>query len=156
MGDTADPVASAHRRRARLATVGGGVASALVVWAVIEYGFDLDITAPASPGGNAQDIGAPNVAVAAAVGGLVGWAMLVLVERFAARPRRVWTTLAVLALVVSMGGPLTGTGITTADRVALIALHLSVAAVIIPLLGRTVRTVRQVEESAPGRASPEL
>ncbi|MBA3311525.1 MAG: hypothetical protein H0U28_15980, partial [Nocardioidaceae bacterium] len=52
--------------------------------------------------------------------------------------RRVWTAAAVAVLVLSLGGPLSGAGITAAIKVWLAVMHLTVGATLIPLMMRTV------------------
>ena len=53
---------------------------------------------------------------------------------------RGWTVLAAAGFVLSLGGPMSGAGIETSGRVLLLALHVIVAAVLIPLLYRTAAT----------------
>ena len=131
------------RQRARLAAVGAAIVAALAAWFVAEVVFGLDLRRPAaSVGAQAEDIDAVHVVFAAAVGSLAGWALLAVVERLTARPRRVWTVIAVVALVVSLGGPLSGSGITTSNRLALVLMHVVVAALVIPALARTARAPR--------------
>jgi hypothetical protein len=83
------------------------------------------------------------VTVTSGVASLAAWGLLALLERLTAHPRTLWTAIAVLALLISLGGPLSGTGITSANRVALALMHLSVAAVLIPLLPRTAPDSRE-------------
>jgi len=130
-------------RLARLAAVGGAIVAALAVWFVAEVVLGLDLRQPAaSVGTQAESIDAVHVVFSAAVGSLAGWALLAVAERLTARPRRVWTVIAVVALVVSLGGPLSGSGITTSNRLALLLMHVVVAAVVILALGRTARARR--------------
>lgn len=44
---------------------------------------------------------------------------------------------ALAALVLSLGGPLSGHGVTSSNRLALLCMHLAVAAVVSPLLYRS-------------------
>jgi hypothetical protein len=125
------------RRRARLLVVVGAVMAALVVWAVAELGFGLHLRLPANGSQASWDVNAVVVVATSGVAALAAWGLLALLERLTAHPRAAWTTIAVLALLISLGGPLSGTGITTANRVALALMHLAVAAVLIPLLPRT-------------------
>lgn len=68
---------------------------------------------------------------------LAGWGLLALLERVAARARDLWAVIAVVVLIGSLGGPLSGTGVTTANRWALVGLHLVVGVVLVRLLYRT-------------------
>jgi hypothetical protein len=42
-------------------------------------------------------------------------------------------------LILSLGAPLSGEGIDTANKLALVSMHLAAGAVLIPLLYRTAR-----------------
>ena len=64
--------------------------------------------------------------------------MLAALERWTTRARIVWTAIAVSTTVISLGGPLSGSGVAAADRSALAAAHLFVAALYIPLMRRTI------------------
>jgi hypothetical protein len=81
-----------------------------------------------------------NVVISAAAASLAGWGLLAVLERFTARARTVWTVIAALAMLVSLGAPLSGTGITGANRAWLALMHVAVGAVFIPLLARTSRS----------------
>lgn len=129
--------------RARAAAVGGAILAALAVWFVAEVVFGLDLRSPAAGASEqAEDVTAIQVVFAAAVGSLAGWALLAVLERVTSRPRRVWTAIATLVLVVSLAGPLSGSDITTANRLMLVLLHVVVAAALIATLARTAKTAR--------------
>ncbi|MDQ2875355.1 MAG: DUF6069 family protein [Actinomycetota bacterium] len=81
-----------------------------------------------------QRLAAVTAAIAAA---LAAWALLAVLERTIRHPRRAWITTTLVALVISLGAPLAGHGITGADRAVLACLHLLVAITVIVLLGRT-------------------
>jgi hypothetical protein len=69
------------------------------------------------------------------VASLAAWLLLAVSERYlTSRARTVWTILAMAGFVVSLGGPMSGTGIDATDRALLGVLHVIVAAVLIPLL----------------------
>jgi hypothetical protein len=90
----------------------------------------------------AKDVTAIHVLFAAAVGSLAGWGLLAVLERVTSRPRRVWTAIAIVALLASLAGPLSGSGITTSNRLVLVLLHLVVGAVVIATLAKTAKTAR--------------
>jgi hypothetical protein len=115
---------------------------ALVVWAVAELGFGIDLRSPANGSEASWDVNPAVVVATSGVASLAAWGLLALLERLTAHPRTVWTAIAVLALLISLGGPLSGTGVTGANRVALALMHLAVAAVLIPLLRRTAPNLR--------------
>jgi hypothetical protein len=49
----------------------------------------------------------------------------------------IWTVLAVAFTLLSIGSPLAGTGITTGNRLTLVAMHVAAALTFIPLVRRT-------------------
>jgi hypothetical protein len=125
-------------RRQRLLTIVGGTLGAFAVWAVAERVVGLDLRTPAfSSEQQPQELTAALVAVASAVGGLAGWGVLAVLERFTTNPRRAWVAVASIALLASLSAPLSGTGVSAGDRIAMIGMHLAVAAVVIPLFYRS-------------------
>lgn len=140
--------------RARAAAVVAAVAAALAVWviAVPLLGVDLQV-APGS--GEPQAVGVANVVVSGLVGGLAAWGSLAVLERLTTRPRRIWTVVAVAVLALSLMGPQAGT--TAATTTTLVAMHLAVGAVLIPVLaGTTARAGTAGTAGAQGlsRTSP--
>lgn len=134
--------ASATRSRPRVRAIGvaGGTLAALAVWTLAApvLGVDLQVT----PGTEQpQPVGVGPVALASLLAGLVGWGSLALLERLTRRARPVWVGLAVTVLVLSLAP--TQAGVTLATTVALAAMHLAVAAVVIPVLATTSASTRQ-------------
>lgn len=129
------PSSSAHRVRARALGVVGATLAALAGWtlAVLLLGVDLSVR---PGGGTAQTVGAGSVVAVSLAASLLGWALLAVLERRSSRALTVWTGVALGILLLSMAGPLTA-AITTSGKAALVALHLAVAAVLIPTLRRT-------------------
>jgi hypothetical protein len=133
-----------------LLAVTGAVGAALSLWAIIELGFGFDLRGPAFGGASGtSDVGPLQVIIASGVGSLAGWALLTLLERFTRARAIWWVAIAVLALLASLGGPLSGTGITASNRVALASMHLLVAAIVIlslylssPARGEAARAMR--------------
>lgn len=116
------------------------VAAAVASWAVIGVLAGVDLRAPVFDGRTgSQDIGPTLVGANSLIAALAAWALLALLERYTVRSRRIWTIIALAGLVLSLGGPLSGTGIDAANRIFLLALHVVVAVVLIPLLYRTAR-----------------
>ena len=120
----------------RLTAVVVGALVGTVVWAVLNEAMD-GLSRPGLGGHASHPLGAVVVMVTSLVGGLLGWTTLVLVERVLHQDRRTWLAIVSLALVLSLGGPLSGTGVTAGDRLALVLLHVTVAAVVLPLLYRS-------------------
>lgn len=124
-------------RRSR--AVIAAVAAACGAWLLIEGSGEVDLQAPASIGdASGQDIGLLSVLFASLAASLAGWLALGLIERYTARPGRWWIIIALGAFLLSLGGPLSGTGLDNTDRALLTLLHLVVAVVLIPLLYRTI------------------
>jgi hypothetical protein len=111
-----------------LITVVGAPAAALVVWA-LEVPL-AGITLTARVGGGTQTVGPEAIAVTSLLAGLAGWVLVAVLERFVARPRRIWRISAPAVLAASLTGPL-GSGVGAAAVLALILLHLVVAAVLL-------------------------
>lgn len=129
-----EPGATQSRRRMRAAGVAGGILAAVAVWALAGplLGVDLQIT----PGTDQpQAIGVGAVITASLTAGLAGWGSSALLERLTRRARPVWTGLALVVLLASLAP--TQAGVTTAATVALAAMHLAVAAVVIPVMTTT-------------------
>ncbi|GAA2276106.1 hypothetical protein GCM10010149_18980 [Nonomuraea roseoviolacea subsp. roseoviolacea] len=111
----------------------GATAAALAVWALAVPVAGVTLTV--RTGGGAQTVGAVPVAVVSLLAGLAGWALLAVLERRAARPRRIWTITALVVCVVSLAGPL-GSAAGAAATLVLLSLHLVVGAVLITWLAR--------------------
>ena len=118
-----------------LGTVLGATAAAVAVWIVATLA-GAQLTVSFGAGQPIQKITVLNVVVAALVGSLAGWGLLALLRRFTANARAIWTVIAIVFALFSLGGPLT-TISTTGTKVALAAMHLAVATVTIVGLRRT-------------------
>lgn len=132
------------RAGSRAGAVLSGALAAVAVWAVL----DVVLAGVKQPGFGAatpHPLSAGVVAVAGLLGGFLGWAVLVVTERLLRRGRKTWLAITLTGLAFSFGGPLTGDGIEYSDRAALALLHLTVAAVVIPLLYRTALPGRQAQ-----------
>jgi Family of unknown function (DUF6069) len=127
------PAARHATTRARLVTVAGAVLAAVVVWlaAVPLLGTELAVTQPGRP---VQPVGPGMVIGAALAAALAAWGLLAILERLTRRARVVWTSVALVALALSVVPPLIS-GTTSGGKVALALMHLAVAAVLVPGLG---------------------
>jgi hypothetical protein len=133
-------VVTGPRRTRRLLTVAGAVVAALAVWAAAKALFGIDVRQPAFTATQSpQELSAALVVTASAVGALAGWGALAILEWRTANPRRWWIATSATALVLSISLPLTGSGVAAADRGVLVAMHIAVAAVLIPFLYRSLR-----------------
>jgi hypothetical protein len=113
----------------------GATAAAVAIWIVATLA-GADLTVSFGAGQPIQKITVINVVVAALVGSLAGWGLLALLRRFTTNARAIWTVVAILFALLSLGGPLT-TISSVGTKVALVAMHLAVATVTIVGLRRT-------------------
>lgn len=132
-GQAAHPTALA-----RTGVIAAGAVVALLGWVVANAAV-ADLGQPAFGTAQPQALGAGTVIAASLVAGLLGWASLIAVEHFTTRGASLWVWIATAAALLSLGGPLSGEGVTTANRVALVLLHAAVALVVIPLMFKTSR-----------------
>ena len=121
--------------RSPVTTVLVATAAAVAIWIVATLA-GAELTVSFGPSQPTQKITVINVVVAALVGSLAGWGLLALLRRFMANARAVWTVIAIVFLLFSMGGPVSATA-SVGTKVALVAMHLAVATVVIVGLRRT-------------------
>ena len=118
-----------------LGTVLGATAAAVAIWIVATLA-GAQLTVSFGAGQPIQKITVLKVVVAALVGSLAGWGLLALLRRFTTNARAIWTVIAIVFALFSLGGPLSTTS-STGTKVALGAMHLAVATVVIFGLRRT-------------------
>jgi hypothetical protein len=108
----------------------------LVVFLIADLAMDGGVRTPEIEAWEqeAMQLNAGTVIFVAGLFALLGWGLLATLERITARGRTIWTVVAVALLALSLIGPFSGTDTNTGSRVALALVHLSVAAVLIPLL----------------------
>jgi predicted permease len=123
-----------------VAAVLGATAAATAIWAAATIA-GVDLTVSFGPGQPIQKITVVNVVVAALVGSLAGWGLLALLLRLTAKARAIWTVTAIVAALLSLGGPLSATA-SASTKVSLVAMHLAVATVLIVVLRRHHSTHR--------------
>ena len=120
--------------RSPITVVLGATAAAVAIWVVATLaGAELTVNFAGQP---VQKVTLVNVVVAALVGSLAGWGLLALLRRFTTNARAIWTVMAVVFLMLSLGGPLAATA-SAGTKVALVAMHLAVGTVVILGLRRT-------------------
>jgi hypothetical protein len=91
------------------------------LWAVLQGLFDFNVQAPAMGDfPEPMDLGVMHVVLPGLFGGIAGWGVLAVLERFTSRARTIWLVVAVLVVLASLLTPLSGTGITVAQRLVLI------------------------------------
>ncbi len=118
----------------RGAAVVGAVVAAVLVWvvAVPVAGVDLAVEMD----GEMEAVTLRAAVLVALGAGLLGWALLALLEWRVRRAAAIWTGVALVVALLSLAGPLT-MATNTAAAAVLVCLHLVVAAVLIPALRRT-------------------
>ncbi|HEY6275366.1 MAG TPA: DUF6069 family protein [Streptosporangiaceae bacterium] len=138
--------------RIRFVAVHGAVAAAIAVWLIARYGAGLQLHTPGfAPGQHPASLGLGLVAIASAVASVAAWGAVKLIERTSSRPGRAWIAAGLLATVVSLSAPLAGHGITLAERLTLVGMHLAVAAVLIPAFALTISRRRPAATAASVR-----
>lgn len=130
-----------HHHRRRGAAIAAAVLTPLLVWtiAVPVLGVDLAV-APGSGDDPARTVGPVLVAAVSLLAALLGWALLAVLEQHTHRARTLWVGAAGAVLLVSLAGPLTSAN-TPSAALTLVAMHVGVAAVLIPLLAATSETL---------------
>lgn len=118
----------------RATAVGATVLAAVAVWVVAVPLLGVDLFIPTA----GSTVGPGAVALTALLAALLGWALLHLLERHTTRARRIWTVTAGVIALLSLAGPPTS-GASAAATTTLVAMHVAVAAVLIPTLAGMVR-----------------
>jgi len=116
-----------QRRAWRATTVAGAAGTGLLVWTLLTKVAGMDLAA--RTGSTVRHIGPTNVVVTCVIAGLAAWAMLAGLERWTRRPYATYVVNGSVALAVSLLGPLGAA--TTGVRLGLVALHLTVGAVLL-------------------------
>ncbi len=135
-GPTTRPARLRVPARSAAPVLAGAVVAPVLVWSAAVVLGDADLRV--AIGADQVTVGLGAVVAAAAVAGVLGWALLAVLARGGRRGVTVWRTAAVVVLLLSLGGPLSS-GSGTATVAVLVALHVAVAAVLVPLLPQAVR-----------------
>jgi hypothetical protein len=120
---------------ARALVVLAAVAGALLVWVVADPLLKADLDVHFGDSGTVDHVAARAVALTTLVLALIGWGVLELLERRYGTPRGddVWVATAVVAMLLSLLGPIIG-GITISATVGLLAIHIMAGGILIALL----------------------
>ena len=135
------------RRGDRVVAVLATVIAPVLVWLIATVGFGQHLYQPGFGGSAPQELSIWLVAIVAGIAAIAGAGVLALIERINPRPAQVWLVVSTAVLILSLGGPLSGEGIGTANKLALVSMHLAAGAVLIPLLYRSAR-LRQEENQS--------
>jgi len=123
----------------RALAAAAGVLAAALAWVVEVPLLGIHLSIRFGPHGHVQTIAAGQVIGVTVAAALLGWLLLALLERRRTpRARRIWATLALTALVVSLALPLAA-ATTTSAVAGLVVMHLAVGAAVIPAMARTAR-----------------
>ena len=133
------------RRGDRFVAVLATMIAASLVWLIATLGFGQHLYQPGYGGSAPQELSIWFVGAVSGTAGLAATGVLALMERINRRPARVWLVVSATLLILSLGAPLSGEGIGTANKLALVSMHLTAGAVLIPLLYRSAR-LRQEEK----------
>lgn len=120
--------------RARLLALGVALAATLLAWVVADLaGVELRAS---QPGQDAVPIGLVNVAASVVLFGGLGWLARVILDRFAKRRAVLVWRIGAGAVFLLEAFPVILTEATVGTKVFLAILHVIVAVVLIPVLGR--------------------
>jgi Family of unknown function (DUF6069) len=115
----------------RVIAIASATVGAVAVWTVSQLaGAQLTVQ---PSGQQAMKIGLPIVVLTAVVAGLAGWALRAALQRLTKNSTAVWTLVASAVLLLSLGMPLTVQA-TGATQGWLIAMHVAVGAILIPMM----------------------
>jgi hypothetical protein len=122
------------RRRTRALTIVAAAGATFTVWTIAHSfaGADLVVNTASSP----TTVTPAAVAIVTVIAGLAAWGLLALLERFTAKAASIWSGIGAAVLLISLLGPI-GSAVGAAATVALLAMHLVVGAVLIPLMARS-------------------
>lgn len=133
------PAARARARGERVGAVAAALATAIALWAIIVRAAGVDLQTPVfSANRTPSALSLDAIVATVLVASLLSWLTLAITERVSSSPRRNWAALAIVGFVISLGGPLSGHGVSVGDRLSLAAFHLLTAAVLIPMLIRSI------------------
>ena len=118
---------------ARALAVLAAVAGALLVWVIADPLLKADLDVRFGDSGAVDHIAARAVAVTTLVLGLLGWGLLEVLERRSPRGQDYWVAAAVVAMLLSLIGPMVG-GMTVTATAGLLAIHVIASAILIVLL----------------------
>jgi hypothetical protein len=146
---TTSAVTDSKHMRARALYTAAGAVAAVLAWTVEVPLMGVHLTFRFGRFGrfghiqtfspdHIQTISAGQVIGVTVAASLLGWLMLALLERRTPHARRIWTTIALVALAASLALPL-AVATTTSAAVGLVVLHLTVGATVIPAMARTAR-----------------
>jgi predicted permease len=138
---TAPVIPDIKQARARALCAAGGALAAAIAWTVEVplLGIHLNFRFGTS---HVQVIALGQVIGASLAASLLGWLVLAWLERRTPHARPLWTGMALAGLAASVALPLaiaTTAATTTSAVVALVVMHLTIGAAVIPAMALTAR-----------------
>jgi hypothetical protein len=130
-------VPDARPGRTRALCAASGALAAALAW-IVEVpllGIHLNFRCGT---GHIQTVAAGQVIGVTVAAALLGWLLLALLERRTSHARLLWTAIALAAVAASLGLPL-AVAPTPPAAAALIVMHLTVGAAVIPAMAHTAR-----------------
>lgn len=126
------------------------VAAAVVteVYGLVARAIDIPMEAGSFGADEASDIFVGAFTMSTFTYGIPGIILAVVLARWTRQPARTWTIVALVALVLSLGGPAAAGDTTTATKVMLGVSHFVAAAVIIPPVAL------RLSQAGTGRENP--
>jgi hypothetical protein len=134
---TLTPVPALWRRGGR--SVAAAAIADVALWLIVRATYGpLQVTSD----GSVHAVTVPGVLLSTAVAGVAGLVLATLLVRFVGKPVPWWLGIAGVALLLSLGGPLSGAP-DAITAVTLVAMHLVVGALVIPAVARALATQRR-------------
>ncbi|QTD95921.1 DUF6069 family protein [Streptomyces cyanogenus] len=135
---SAAPSEAASTVKSRAIAVGAATLAAVLVWG-LGKAFGAEYEVAQGDGKDPMEVNAGLVIVFALLSSLLGWGLLVALEKFLpAKAATVWGVVAVVVLLASYGMVFSA-DTTGGTKTALALVHTAVGAVLIPLLLRGAR-----------------
>lgn len=104
----------------------------VAIWLFARFVIGIQVMRPSLDSrGGSTELGVVSIISTCLVLGVAGWSLVALLDRRVKHPRRHWIIFGVLAIACSLAAPLSGRGVSGADRVVLVAMHLLVGGAII-------------------------
>ncbi|MEU3458148.1 DUF6069 family protein [Micromonospora sp. NPDC006766] len=119
----------------RAAAIAAAVLTTSLLW-LAAWLLDVELTVDQRNGQPPMDVGLPMVAGSTLAVCALGWGALAVLERFLSHARTIWTVLALAILALSLAAPIFSIEATAGTKTVLSLMHVAVAGVLVPMLGR--------------------
>ena len=116
--------------RAGLLAAAAAAVANMIIWAIERMLLGLALPVPQGAGNEIAPLPVVMVVVVSAVAAIAATLLLAILNRFVQRPIRIFQGIAAVALLLSVGGPLS-LPVDIANKVGLSAMHVAAAAAIV-------------------------